>query len=150
LRKGRDITIVATSWMNVEAAKAAEILCNKQGVEVEIVDPRTITPLDEEIILESVEKTGHCIIADYDWTFCGFSAEMATRIYDKLSRKLKSEITRSGFTPTHCPCTRSLEDKFYTDAIDLIRIIEKKLKLKKMDLSQETFYSYENKFRGPF
>lgn len=149
LKSGKDITIIATSYSVVEAVKAAEIL-EKRGISVEVVDPRSIFPLDEDIIIKSVEKTGHCIIADYDWTFCGFSAEIATRIYEKSSHKLKSEITRFGFAPTHCPCTRSLEDEFYTDAIDLIRGVEKKLNLKEMDLSKETFYNYENKFRGPF
>lgn len=149
VRTGEDITIIATSYAVVEAVKTAEVL-EKRGISVEVVDPRSIFPLDEDLIIKSVEKTGHCIIADYDWVFCGFSAEVATRIYEKLSHKLKSKILRSGFAPTHCPCTRSLEDKFYTDAMDLIRAVEKKLKLKKMDLSNETFYSYENKFRGPF
>lgn len=149
LKKGRDITIVATSYCVVEAMKAASVL-EKRGISVEVIDPRSIFPLDEEIIIKSVEKTGHCIIADYDWIFCGFSAELATRIYEKLYKKLKSQITRMGFAPTHCPCTRTLEDKFYTDAIDLIKAVEDKLKLSKMDLSDESFYSYENKFRGPF
>lgn len=149
LKVGGDITIVATSYSVVEAVKAAQVL-EKRGVNIEVVDPRSIFPLDEDIIIKSVEKTGHLIIADYDWTFCGFSAEVATRVYEKLSHKLKSEVSRLGFAPTHCPCTRPLENEFYTDAINLIRAVEKKLKLKKMDLSQETFYSYENKFRGPF
>lgn len=149
LKEGKDITIIATSYSVVSAMKAAEVLENI-GVSVEVVDPRSIFPLDEELIIKSVEKTGHCIIADYDWTFCGFSAEMAARIYEKLSHKLKSEIARLGFAPTHCPGTRPLENEFYTDSIDLIRAAEKKLKLTEMDLSQETFYSYENKFRGPF
>lgn len=149
LKAGKDITIVATSYAVVEAVKAAEVL-EKRGISVEVVDPRSIFPLDEEFIIKSVEKTGHCIVADYDWTFCGFSAELATRIYEKLSHKLKSEVTRLGFAPTHCPCSRPLEDEFYTDAINLIRAVEKKLKLKEIDLSKETFYSYENKFRGPF
>lgn len=149
LKRGKDITIIATSYSVVSAVKAAEVLENI-GVSVEVVDPRSIFPLDEDLIIKSVEKTGHCIIADYDWTFCGFSAEIATRIYEKLSHKLKSEVMRFGFAPTHCPCTRPLEDEFYTDAIDLIRAVEKKLKLPEMDLSKETFYSYENKFRGPF
>lgn len=149
LKKGEDITIVATSYSVVQAIKAAEVL-EKVGISLEVVDPRSIFPLDEDLIIKSVEKTGHCIIADYDWDFCGFSAEVATRIYEKISHKLKSPILRLGFAPTHCPSTRPLEDEFYTDSIDLIRAIEKKLKLKKIDLSQESFYSYENKFRGPF
>lgn len=149
LKKGNDITIVATSHTVVEAIKAAEVL-EKRGIHVEVIDPRSIFPLDEELIIQSVKKTGHCIIADYDWSYCGFSAELASRIYDTLSHTLKSPVTRLGFAPTHCPCTRPLEDEFYTDAINLIRAVEQKLKLKEMDLSGETFYSYENKFRGPF
>lgn len=149
LKVGKDITIIATSYSVVSAVKASEVL-EKIGVSVEVVDPRSIFPLDEDLIIKSVEKTGHCIIADYDWTFCGFSAELATRIYEKLYHKLKSGITRLGFAPTHCPSARALEDEFYTDSIDLIRAVEKKLNLGKMDLSHETFYSYENKFRGPF
>lgn len=149
LKTGKDITIVATSYTVVEALKAAKVL-EKRGVRVEVVDPRSIFPLDEELIVESVKKTRHCIIADYDWTYCGFSAEVAARIYEKLSRRLRSPITRLGFAPTHCPCTRALEDEFYPDAINLIREVEKKLKLRRTDLSNETFYSYENKFRGPF
>lgn len=149
LKTGSDLTIIATSYSAVEAVKTAEVL-GKRGIRIEVIDPRSIFPLDEEIIIKSVAKTGHCIIADYDWTYCGFSAEVATRIYNRLSNKLKSEVTRLGFAPTHCPCTRPLEDEFYTDAINLIRETEKKLKLKQMDLSGETFYSYENKFRGPF
>ncbi len=149
IREGKDLTIVATSYSVVSAVKAAEVL-EKVGVSVEVIDPRSIFPLDVDLIIKSVKKTGHCIIADYDWTFCGFSAEVATRIYDKLSRKLKSEIVRLGFAPTHCPSTRELENEFYTDSNDLIRAVEKKLKLSRINLSKENFYSYENKFRGPF
>src|SRR5271157_2565174 len=63
LHAGRDITVIATSWMNVEAIKAADILQKKQGVSVEVVDPVSLQPLDTEIICTSVNKTGHCIIA---------------------------------------------------------------------------------------
>ncbi|MDO8486247.1 MAG: transketolase C-terminal domain-containing protein [Candidatus Staskawiczbacteria bacterium] len=150
VKQGRDITIVATSWMNVEAYKAADILARKHKVELEIVDPRTIYPLDEETILRSAEKTGHVIVADYDWEFCGFSAEVAARISEKLFGKLKSPVTRIAFPHTHCATTRPLENEFYPNAVDIIRAVEKKLKLKKTDLSGEEFYSWENKFKGPF
>jgi len=73
LKKGKDITVVATSWMNVEALKASEVL-EKHGISVEVVDPRTISPLNDELIINSVRKTGHCIVADNDWLHCGFSA----------------------------------------------------------------------------
>jgi acetoin:2,6-dichlorophenolindophenol oxidoreductase subunit beta len=150
LNKGSDITVIATSWMNVEAVKAAEVLKKKQGVNVEVVDARSIAPFDESVVVQSVQKTGQCIIADNDWVNCGFSAEIATRIYESNFNLLKSPIQRIGYAPTHCPCTRPLENVFYPNAIDIIRAIEMKLELSETDLSGEDFYSYENKFKGPF
>lgn len=150
LRKGKDVTVVATSWMNVEAHKAADILSRKQGVEVEIIDPRTIYPLDEATIVASAKKTRHVIVADYDWEFCGFSAEVAALVSEKCFGKLKSPVTRIAFPHTHCATTRPLENAFYPNAVTIIRAIEKKLHLKKTDVSNEEFYSWENRFKGPF
>lgn len=150
LRAGRDITVVATSWMNVEAFKAAEILSRKHGVETEIIDVRTLYPLDDSTITKSVMKTGHCIVTDYDWEFCGFSAEVAARIAEKCFDKLKSPVERIAFPHAPCPTTRPLENAFYPNAVTIIRKIEKKLKLKKADLKGEDFYTWENRFKGPF
>lgn len=149
VKEGKDITVVATSWMNVEALKAQEIL-GRIGVKIEIVDVRTISPLDKETIVNSVLKTGHCIVADYDWVNCGFSSEVAAMVSEECFDKLKSPVTRIGFAPTPCPTTRVLEDEFYPNAVDIIRAVEKKLGLYPANLSGENFYSYENKFKGPF
>ena len=135
--------------MNVEAMEAARIMA-KRGVQLEIIDPRTISPLDIEPMVKSVAKTGHLIVADYDWINCGFGAEIAAQISQRCFGKLKTPITRLGFAPTPCPCTRPLEDAYYPNAIDIIRNVEKKLDLSITDLSGETFYTYENKFKGPF
>lgn len=150
LKKGSDITIVGTSWMNIEALKAAEVLEKHQGINIEVIDPRTVSPLDDSLMVQSVKKTGHCIVADYDWLNCGFSAEIATRVYEKCFNHLKSPVKRIGFAETHCPCSRPLENMFYPTAIDIIRAVEEKLGLSETNLSGESFYSYENKFRGPF
>lgn len=149
LKLGKDITIATTSWMNVEAHSAARIM-KKRGIDVEIIDIRSIVPLDDETIAESVRKTRHLIVADYDWINCGFSAEVATRIYEKCMSSLKSPIARVGFAPTPCPTTRPLENLFYPSAETLVRVIEKKLDLDETDLSGEEFFTYENKFKGPF
>lgn len=149
LHKGKDVTIVATSWMNIEALKAAEILI-KRGVSVEIVDSRTIAPFNEELIIKSVQKTGRCIVADNDWLHCGFSAEVATRVYEKCFNKLKYPIKRIGFAPTPCPTVRHLENEFYPNAVKIIRTIEKMLELDPTDLSKEEFFSHEKRFKGPF
>ncbi|MBT4260074.1 MAG: alpha-ketoacid dehydrogenase subunit beta, partial [Nitrospina sp.] len=97
-----------------------------------------------------VNKTGQCIVADYDWVNCGFSAEVAARVSESCFNRLKSPVTRLGFSETPCPTTRPLENKFYPNTIDIVRQVESKLNLKPSDLSKEKFYSYENKFKGPF
>ena len=149
LRAGREITVVATSWMNVEARKAAEILA-KGGIELEIIDPRSVSPLDDKLIIDSVNMSGRCIIADNDWIDYGFSAEMATRIYEKCYKILKCPIERIGFAFTPCPTVRHLENEFYPNAVTIIRTVERMLNLPEMDLSKEDFYSHERRFRGPF
>lgn len=149
LRPGRDLTIVATSWMNVEALKAADIL-ERYGVSVEIVDPRTIAPFDDTLITESVTRTGHCIVTDNDWLDCGFSAEVAARVSEKCFGRLKSPVKRIGFAPTPCPTVRCLENEFYPNAQDIIRAVEEKLGIDPIDLSREDFYSHERRFKGPF
>lgn len=149
LRPGSDITIVATSWMNVEAAKAAEVLA-KSGVAVEIIDLRSAAPLNDDLIMKSVRRTKHCIVADNDWIHCGLSAEIAARVSEKCFSSLKSPVSRIGFAPTPCPTTRILENEFYPNAATIIRAIERKLKLPPANLSDENFYSHENRFKGPF
>jgi len=149
LRRGKDITIVATSWMNVEAAQAADILA-RRGISVEIVDVRSLAPLDDTVIIRSVKKTGHCIVADLDWVDYGVSAEIATRVYEKCFGQLKAPVERIGFAHTPCPTVRSLENEFYPNAEDLVRAVERQLKLSPTDLSKENFYSHENRFKGPF
>jgi len=149
LRKGSDLTIVATSWMNAEAAKAAEIL-ERRGIDLEIVDPQTLAPLDDQLIVESVKKTGHCIVADNDWVFCGFGAEVAAIVQEKCFGNLKSPVSRIGFAHTPCPTARHLENEFYPNAIAIIREVERKLDLSPTDISREDFYSHEKRFKGPF
>ncbi len=149
VRSGSDVTVVAVSWMVVEALKAADVLAER-GVSLEVVDVRSIAPYDSLTVAESVRKTGHAIVADYDWIHCGFGAEVATRIYEECRIELDSPVTRLGFAAAHCPCTRPLENAYYPNAIDIIRAVEKKLELPEADLSGEEFYSYEKKFKGPF
>jgi pyruvate dehydrogenase E1 component beta subunit len=148
-RHGDMLTVVCTSWMNVEALKAAEVLA-RWGVELEVVDVRTVSPLDETIIVESVMKTRHCIVADYDWAFCGFAAELAALISQRCFGVLRQPVERLGFAHVPCPTTRPLENLFYPSAVHIIRTAEKMLGLPQADLNGESFYSYEQRFKGPF
>lgn len=148
-REGRDVTVVSTSWMTVEALKAAEVL-EKRGVSVEVVDVRSIAPLDEATVADSVRKTGLAVVADYDWPHCGFGAELAARIHKACFGELKGPVERLGFAPVPCPTTRPLENLFYPNAVQIIRSAEALLGLSPTDLSGEQFYTWEHKFKGPF
>ena len=148
-RTGEALTVVCTSWMTVEALKAAEVLA-KQGIELEVVDVRTVTPLDDTTIIKSVRKTRNCIVADYDWLFCGFSAELAARISHGCFDVLDHPVERLGFAHTPCPTTRPLENAFYPSAVTIIRTAERMLGREESDLSHESFYTYEQNFKGPF
>ena len=149
-REGKDITIVATSWMVVEALHAARILKETSNIEVEVIDVRSINPLDSSIIINSVNKTRRAVIADNDWIYCGFSAELASIIYTNCFGRLDCPIERIGFADIPCPTARHLENIFYPNAEVIVRTVEKMLNIKPTDLSNELFFSHENKFKGPF
>lgn len=149
MREGRDLTVVATSWMNVEAMHAAKILAGA-GINIEVIDPRTLAPLDMDPIVKSVKKTGRCIVADYDWLHSGFSAEVATQVHTLCFGELKAPVERIGFAPTPCPTVRTLENHFYPNAETIVRTVERMLGRPAMDLSGVDFYSHERRFRGPF
>jgi len=149
LREGKDATLLTTSWMAIEAMQAADILA-RSGVQVEVIDIRSIAPLDTGTIVASVQKTGRCVVADYDWTFCGFSAELAAVVSYNCFSELKAPVERVGFAHVPCPTTRPLENLFYPSAESIVRALEKNLRLSPADLSKDTLYSYENKFKGPF
>jgi len=147
--KGNSLTVICTSWMNVEALKAAEIL-KRRDVALEVIDVRSLVPLDINPMIESVKRTGLAMIADYDWVFCGFGAELAAQISKACFKELKKPVERLGFAQTPCPTTRPLENLFYPSARQIVRLAEKMLDLKETDLSKEVFYSWEEKFKGPF
>ena len=149
MTEGRDVTVVATSWMAVEARMAADLL-KTQGVNVEVIDVRSIAPLNMEPIFASARKTGRVIIADYDWVYCGFSAELAARISEACFGELKMPVKRIGFEHVPCPTTRPLENLYYPNAEEIVRATETMLDLKPMSFDGIEFYSWNKKFKGPF
>ncbi len=149
LRKGDDITIAATSWMTVEALRAADVL-QSRGISVEVVDVRTINPLDPAVVVASVGRTHHCVAVDGDWIPCGVASEMAAIVSEACFGALKAPVNRVGFAFTPCPTVRCLEDEFYPNASTIVRAVEKTLRLSAMDLGAMELYSHERKFKGPF
>jgi pyruvate dehydrogenase E1 component beta subunit len=120
-RAGKDITVVGISYMVVEAMAAAREL-EKQGIEVEVIDPRTLKPLDEEIILNSVKKTGRLIIADTGWKTSGVGAEIAAMVSEKGFNYLKTPIRRIASLDTPTPASYVLEEKFYPSKTDIVSV----------------------------
>jgi len=108
-REGRDITFVATSSMVQVAEKAAAIL-EGEGISAEVIDPRTIVPLDEETILASVRKTSRAIVIDEGHQSYGVSAEIAARISEKAFYHLDAPVLRMGAMDVPVPFSPALED----------------------------------------
>ena len=113
-RQGTDITLAALGFLVPTALQAAERL-REEGVDAEVLDLRTVAPLDEEAILESVAKTGRLVIIDPGWKSFGASAEISARVAEKALKSLKAPIARVAFPDTHSPTTVALESQFYPD-----------------------------------
>lgn len=118
-REGKDVTIVAISYLVTEALKAADMLENK-GIAAEVIDPRTLKPLDINLIVASVRKTGRLIIADADWPCCSFAEHVATLVYKELFSTLKAPVQCINFPDIPMPASTPLEKAFYPDFEDII------------------------------
>jgi len=118
-RKGNDITIVAVSYMLVEALKAAEKLQNS-GISAEVVDLRTLKPIDESILLESVAKTGRLLITDTGCKTGGVASEIAAIAAEKAFHYLKKPVRRVCCPDTPTPTSDVLEKAYYPTAEDII------------------------------
>jgi pyruvate dehydrogenase E1 component beta subunit len=110
-RVGDDVTIVAWSRSCVTAQNAADLLA-KQGVSVEVVDPRTLRPLDEELIFESVRKTHRCVVVEEGWRYAGFGAEIADRVQRECFDELDAPVIRVTAADVPMPYAKVLEKAF--------------------------------------
>jgi pyruvate dehydrogenase E1 component beta subunit len=108
-REGSDITIIATSSM-VQVALGAAKMLDEEGISAEVVDPRTVWPLDEETLLESVKKTSRVIIMDEGYERFGVTAEIAALIAEKAFFDLEAPIKRIGAMHVPIPFSPPLED----------------------------------------
>jgi pyruvate dehydrogenase E1 component beta subunit len=124
-KEGKDVTLAATSYMVYEASKAAEAVA-KEGINVEVIDVRSLKPLDEDLILKSVKKTRRLVIADGGWKTCGVGAEIAARVAESnILKKLKAPILRVSLPDAPAPASSALEQVYYPKARELIVAIRK-------------------------
>jgi 2-oxoisovalerate dehydrogenase E1 component len=108
VREGGDITVVALAMMVHKTLIACEILA-KEGIQVELIDPRTVSPLDTDTILRSVSKTGRLLIVDEDFAHCGVSSEIAAQLADRGFDDLDAPIRRLNGKPSPTPYSPTLE-----------------------------------------
>jgi pyruvate/2-oxoglutarate/acetoin dehydrogenase E1 component len=111
LREGKDVTIVTYGLMVLMAMGAAGELA-KNGIQCEVIDLRTLSPLDEDTILESVENTGRLVVVDEAYPRCGIAADISSLVAEKAFDSLKAPIAK--VTAPHCPVpfAKALEDAF--------------------------------------
>lgn len=111
-KSGTDITLIASSYVAYESLEAVKALSG-QGPNVEVIDLRTIKPLDEECILRSVAKTGRLLVVDGGWKSFGVSAEIAALIAEKALHYLKAPVKRLALPDVPAPANRYLEDSYF-------------------------------------
>ncbi len=109
LREGSDVTLIGTSSMRQVCEKAGEMLA-ADGISAEVIDPRTIVPLDEATILESVKRTSRAIVVDEGHQNFGTTAEIAARISEKAFYHLDAPVIRMGAMDVPIPFSPALED----------------------------------------
>ena len=108
-RPGDDVTIIATSSLSAKALEAAEILA-REGISAEVVDPRTLVPLDRETLIGSVRKTRRAIVADEGYEQYGVTAELAAVVAEGAFDRLLAPVRRLGAMNVPVPFSPTLED----------------------------------------
>ena len=121
-REGKDVTIVARSLMVPVALKAAETL-EQQGVSCEVIDPRTIRPLDINTIVESVKKTNRVVVADESHPTCGVNAEICTQIMERAFDYLDAPVKRVSGADVPMPYAKNLENMAIPDVNKIIAAV---------------------------
>ena len=107
-RVGKDVTVIAHSKMVLLALQVAEAMAS-EGIDVEVVDPRTLRPLDSHLLVESVRKTHRCVIVEEGWSFCGVGAQIATTLYSEAFDSLDAPIERVTSADVPMPYSKPLE-----------------------------------------
>ena len=127
-REGADCTIIGWSKMVKVALKTAEVLA-AEGIEAEVLDPRTLRPLDEELIVQSVKKTGRAVIIEEGWPFSGVGAEIAYRIQRRCFDDLDHPVERLTSLDVSAPYHRQVEASIRPNPEKAAKLVKKVLYL---------------------
>jgi pyruvate dehydrogenase E1 component beta subunit len=125
-RQGKDVTIVAWSRSCVTSLQAAELLA-KEGIEAEVVDPRTLRPLDDEPIFESVRKTNRCVVVEEGWRMSGFGGEISDRVQHECFDVLDAPVERVTAPDVPMPYAKTLEKAYVPQPESVVEAVKKVL-----------------------
>ena len=125
-REGADVTIVAWSRSVQFALQAAERLAG-DGIEAEVVDPRTLRPLDEDVIFASVAKTNRCVVVEEGWRYAGFGAEIADRVQRECFDDLDAPVVRVTAADVPMPYSKMLEKAYLPQPAQVVHAVHQVL-----------------------
>jgi len=123
-RPGADVTIVSWSKMVHEALRAAELLA-EEGIDAEVIDPRTLDPFDWEALYASVARTRRCVVAEEGWRTLGVGAEIAARVQERFFHELDAPVQRVAAVDVPTPYAKGLEQAALPHAEDIVRAVLK-------------------------
>lgn len=150
---GHDLTVVAASQMTMEGIQAARML-SAHGISAEVLDLRSIRPLDTDGILESVRKTGRLIVADHDWGMCGLGSEIIALVSENILSSLKAPPVRIHWPEHPLPTAPSLAKYFYPGYWDIVAAACRMMGVPVPDTPEEETASWNDTpnshFTGPF
>ncbi len=159
VQPGTDVTIVASSHMVLEAFRALKWL-KEDGISAELIDLRSIKPLDKKTILDSVRKTGRLVVADPDWKMAGFSAEILAMVAEEAHSFLKSPPVRIAYPDRLTPTSWALSNHFYPTAkhiaVEILKMFQKPTRAQEllkeiMNMTLQVPLDVPDKeFTGPF
>ena len=121
--EGSDITVVSIGYTIHDALKVAERL-KSQNINLEIIDPVSLSPIDSKTIIESVKKTGRLVVLDHGWKSYGAAAEIISLVSEQSNNFLKTSPLRITFPDSHTPMSSSLEKEFYINEELLLKKIQ--------------------------
>jgi pyruvate dehydrogenase E1 component beta subunit len=128
LKRGKDISIVCIGYIINDAMKASELLKKEQNIDIEVIDIRTLNPIDKTTISKSIKKTGRLLVLDSSWTDFGASSEVITLMIENYWKFLKHKPERLAFPNSHTPMSFKMERKYYPDYRSIIKKIRDMLK----------------------
>jgi pyruvate dehydrogenase E1 component beta subunit len=125
-KTGADVTLVAIGYMVLEALKAA-VQLEAKGIGVEVIDPRTLTPLDRMTICSSVHKTGRLVVVDPGWYSFGAAAEIISSVCEEIGNTMKAKPIRVTLPDSHTPMSMTLERAYYPGKENIIHAVNKSM-----------------------